>query len=94
MRKIRDPKRIDKLLKQIKTIWDCHPDMRLCQLIINGFMLDNMITDLSQLYYLEDDKLSQTLENFYLGHEKESKKTKEDSKEKKAKKANNKKSKR
>ena len=85
VKKMRNPKRIDKVLKQIKTIWDCHPNMRLCQLIINGFMLDSMATDLSQLYYLEDDKLSQTLENFYLGYEKEeSKKTKKDSKEKRS----------
>lgn len=71
---MRDVKRIDKLLKQIKDIWIENPNMRLGQLIINSLTLnfpeDSKVTDLSGLYNLEDDELSKELGDFYLGYDK------------------------
>lgn len=32
---MRDPKRIDVLLKEIETIWKANPDLRLMQLLLN-----------------------------------------------------------
>lgn len=34
---MRDPKRIDRILKLIEKIWKKHPGLRLCQLIGNCF---------------------------------------------------------
>ena len=55
---MRDPKRIDVILTQISNIWHANPDLRLGQLICN-FIPENM------LYYVEDDKLIETLKNGY-----------------------------
>lgn len=53
---MRDPKRIDKILKLIKTYWKKHPDMRLTQLIMNALQ----ITD--DPYYIEDEILHDKLQ--------------------------------
>ena len=73
---MKNKKRIKKILNQIENLWEELPDCRLMQLIINTFMLDKTVKDLSQLYYLEDSQLSQGLKDFYLGYEKETKKKK------------------
>ena len=59
---MRNPKRIDKILKQIKIIWKQNPDLRMCQLIGNCF-------DAGDLYYVEDSLLKERLEKVYLNNE-------------------------
>jgi len=49
---MRDPKRIPKILKELRKIWEENPDLRLGQLLLNlGF----------DFYYLEDDVLIESL---------------------------------
>jgi uncharacterized protein YihD (DUF1040 family) len=61
---MRNPKRIEPLLKQIKELWQKYPDLRLTQLLSNvaitGGWSDN------DLYHLEDDKLSDAILKFEL----------------------------
>lgn len=52
---MRDPKRIPKVLKLIKKIWEDNPDLRLCQLLLNA--------DIT--YWTEDDILENTLKSVY-----------------------------
>lgn len=55
---MRDPKRIEHLLKLIKKIWKENPDLRLMQLLGNSLPSgDN--------YYCEDDKLELALKLSY-----------------------------
>lgn len=56
---MRDPKRIDIILKLIKKLWKKNPDYRLMQLIGNCF-------DEGDLYYIEDDQLRDQLKKLYL----------------------------
>ena len=55
---MKDPKRIKKILKLIERIWIKHPNLRLCQLIGNGF-------EKGDLYYIEDDMLEESLKKAY-----------------------------
>lgn len=55
---MRDPKRIEELLKLIKKIWKNYPDLRLCQLIGNVYGPED-------LYHKEDDDLKKRLEEYY-----------------------------
>lgn len=52
---MRDPKRIDIILGQIKELWEAYPDMRFMQLLINIFG-DRLP------YYLEDSQVSRDLD--------------------------------
>jgi len=56
---MRDPKRIDKILNLIKSIWKQNPDLRLLQLLLNAVPED--ITS----YYMEDDSLEEKLKEVY-----------------------------
>lgn len=56
---MRDPKRIDKILKLIKKIWKKSPDLRLTQLIMNALSMN------SDPYYIEDDILEKALTEYY-----------------------------
>lgn len=58
---MRDPKRIDFTLQQIKKIWEKYPDMRLGQLICNVIRCD-------VLYQIEDDMLLEFLDLGYNSH--------------------------
>ena len=77
---MRNPKRIDRILKLIEKIWKAYPDLRLCQLIGNCFVRDN------DNYYEEDYKLEKRLHQCYhIGNEmpkKEKKSTENSEKEK------------
>ena len=54
----RDPKRIDRILKQIRKIWKENPDMRLIQILGNCFQgVDH--------YYEEDHVLEPLLKSTY-----------------------------
>ena len=56
---MRDPERIEYILKLIEKIWIKHPDLRLMQLLGNCFPAgDN--------YSVEDDVLEQCLKDMYL----------------------------
>ncbi len=55
---MRDPMRIQKMLKLIEEIWEKNPDLRLCQLIGNCFHSGDH-------YYKEDDRLETALRNTY-----------------------------
>lgn len=55
---MRDPKRINKVLNEIKIIWKQYPDLRLGQLILN------VIND-PALYYIEDNELVELLKQTY-----------------------------
>ena len=52
---MRDPKRINRVLKLIKKYWKLHPDMRLTQLIMNALQITE------DPYYYEDEILEQKL---------------------------------
>ena len=55
---MRDPKRIPKILNQLKSLWSSYPDLRLGQLILN------VVKD-PVLYYLEDEELIKILRDGY-----------------------------
>ena len=54
-----DPNRIDPMLAKIKELWEKVPDLRL------GQFLGNCAKSDLKLYYIEDDKLLEKLENMY-----------------------------
>ena len=56
---MRNPDRIDEILKLISKIWHENPDLRLCQLIGNCFTQFDF-------YYIEDDVLQNRLTEDYL----------------------------
>ena len=49
---MRDPKRIDKVLRELRKLWKKYPELRLGQLLINATYPHN-------LYAVEDDKILQ-----------------------------------
>ena len=51
---MRDPNRIDEILKEIKDLWVQVPDWRLGQLLVN-------ISGTDHLFYVDDDKLLEQL---------------------------------
>jgi len=55
---MRDPKRIPKMLNELKGIWSTFPDLRLGQLLVN-------VTERSTLYYMEDDELMKKIRQYY-----------------------------
>ena len=64
---MRDPKRIPEILERLRKLWEASPDMRLGQLLENVFPnrpgMDEKFS--RTMYYLEDDELLETLEQFY-----------------------------
>jgi uncharacterized protein YihD (DUF1040 family) len=52
---MRNPERIDRILKLIEDYWKQHPDMRLTQLIMNALNINE------DPYYYEDSTLEQKL---------------------------------
>ena len=54
---MREPERIPKILFQIERVWECYPDLRLGQLILDA-------VDARQLYYMEDEELIEQLFKF------------------------------
>ena len=55
---MRDPKRIDKMLKTIGGVWKLYPDLRLMQLLLNLADSDDTA------YYIEDSDLIKRLFNW------------------------------
>lgn len=58
-KRMRDPARINHILKLVEKIWVKHPDLRLTQLIMNALRMN------SDPYYVEDDKLEDALKLYY-----------------------------
>jgi len=56
---MRDPNRIDVILKQLGNIWKEYPDIRLGQFIINAVSIDS-------IYYIEDDILINRIRELYI----------------------------
>lgn len=57
---MRDPDRIDKILEEVKRVWEKYPDLRLGQLLLN-------IPISGDIYYIEDEQLIRELKKLYLG---------------------------
>ena len=55
---MRDPDRIDGVLAAVGDVWKQYPDLRL------GQLLSNVYHD-PALYYVEDDKLVEEVQNYY-----------------------------
>lgn len=55
---MRKEERIDPTLERLGKVWKQYPDLRLGQLILN-------VARDPMLYYLEDEELIKTLEEFY-----------------------------
>lgn len=55
---MRDKERIKPLLERLEVVWKEHPDLRLGQLILN------VVRD-PALYYLEDEEIINSIEEFY-----------------------------
>jgi hypothetical protein len=56
---MRDPKRIERVLTQIRRIWETYPDLRLMQLLINALPPNR------RAYAMEDNELLQLLHTCY-----------------------------
>jgi uncharacterized protein YihD (DUF1040 family) len=56
---MRDPKRIDKVINELKKFWKSAPDLRLCQLLSSAARSADWINN--DLFYLEDDRLLEGL---------------------------------
>ena len=56
---MKNPKRIDPILKKISELWKLHPDWRLCQLLSNA--AKDVSWNQYDLFFLEDDKLLEGL---------------------------------
>lgn len=64
---MRDPKRINKILEQIKEIWKANSDWRLGQLVINVMSSDSvsglpMRPTENEIFNFEDDELINALD--------------------------------
>ena len=57
---MRDPKRIDRILKKLKKAWEQSPDLRLCQLITIKAASVNPHNH-PDLFYVEDEDLEKKL---------------------------------
>ena len=68
---MRDEKRIKRILGEIESTWNKHPDMRFFQLCINM----GLVADEFHLWNFEDDKLEEFLTHHGLSEKKTVKKT-------------------
>lgn len=55
---MRDPKRIDEILNELREVWTTCPDLRLCQLIVN---VVNPKEPTPEVFYVEDDEFRSRL---------------------------------
>lgn len=56
---MRDPKRIDKILKKLGDIWRTNPDMR-----FNQMMFCILYEDKTDHFYLEDNEFEKMIDTF------------------------------
>ena len=62
---MRNPERIDEMLKLISEIWHKNPNLRLCQLLGNCFTVGGFRKQ-KDIYYIEDTELLSKLIDKYL----------------------------
>jgi len=65
---MRDPKRIDVIMKMIADLWYCYPDLRFFQLVeFIKNQIDGAEIDLSgkNFFYYEDDRLKEELTKLF-----------------------------
>lgn len=55
---MRDPARIHRMISLLESYWEKHPDLRLCQIILNAVNTANFS---SSPYYVEDDIMEEAL---------------------------------
>ena len=53
---MRDPKRIDRILRRLKAYWKANPDLRLGQIVVNAASDPKRSTE-RNTYYIEDDEI-------------------------------------
>lgn len=58
---MRDPARIDQILKEIRRVWVQYPDLRLTQLLVN---LIHPRDPCPQVFYFEDTELLKRLQTY------------------------------
>ena len=58
---MRDPKRIDRILEKVRTLWKTYPDWRLGQLVVNLSGHDAFV------FSIEDDIMEEQLDNMLKG---------------------------
>jgi hypothetical protein len=71
---MRDPERIDRILRQLRIIWTAYPDMRFLQLIecivtirANGGTGKPALADsMTDTFYIEDDEFEIAIRKFML----------------------------
>ena len=56
---MRDPARIERVLRLLKLAWSSQPDLRLCQLLMNATDRDRG----DDMYYVEDDTVENSLKD-------------------------------
>jgi len=56
---MRDPKRIDEMLNELREMWMANPDWRLGQLVVN---VVRSTEPMPEVYYLEDDEFRARLD--------------------------------
>ena len=56
---MRDPNRIDDILKELGKVWKEYPDLRFGQLI------GNVIANPNRLYFIEDKELTEAIKEYY-----------------------------
>ncbi len=61
---MRDPARIDPLLKKLGDYWKLHPDLRLGQ-ILQNFMFDEAYYGPPDLFYVEDSVFDALLTEYF-----------------------------
>ncbi|GEM_PF-6598736 len=63
--RVRDPRRIPKMLKRLEKVWKKNPHLRLAQLILNAFTCAGPSAPYGRIYTVEDKELLAALEKFY-----------------------------
>ncbi len=63
---MRDPKRIHKILGALRAVWDCNPDMRLGQLLLNLTRGSQMEDDIIQIWHAEDEEWLKQMERYLI----------------------------
>jgi uncharacterized protein YihD (DUF1040 family) len=57
---VRDPERIERILKTLKKTWEAEPDLRLGQLIVNS-MRSLDLFHMKDLFYVEDEDMEELI---------------------------------
>lgn len=58
---MRDPSRIEEMLRALEEIWRRDPDLRLGQIVVNAIRPSDPVPE---VYYAEDDRVLQGLRDF------------------------------